>query len=168
MNEHKQPTEYPTGTPTYQTGSTKPPKSHVGIVAFLLSAVIFFCGISTILSLMRINLLKKNNAPTESRVTFASQPAEKNAVTCPLGFQGLTLPDFWQDYRALPEGVFITYVPPGQGLFVGDVLNAINDQPITDWDQLLSVLEQYRPGQQVTVTVYRKGANRQIRMMIER
>lgn len=168
MNEHKQPTEYPTETPTYQTGSTKPPKSHVGIVAFLLSAVIFFCGISTILSLMRINLLQKSNPPAENNVSFATQPAVQAAATCPLGIQGLTLPDFWQDYRALPEGVFITYAHTGQGVFVGDILNAINDQPITSWDQLLSVLEQYAPGQQITVTVYRKGASRQIRMMIER
>ena len=168
MNEHKQPTEYPTGTQTYQTGSTKPPKSHVGIVAFLLSAAIFVCGISTILSLMRIKLLQRSDPPAESKVAFASQPAENHAETCPLGFQGLTLPTFWQEYRALPEGVFITYAHADQEVLIGDVLHAVNDQPVSDWDQLLSVLEQYANGQQVTVTVYRNGTNRQFRMMIER
>lgn len=168
MKKDKQPTEYSTGTPTYQTGSTKPPKSHVGIVAFLLSAVIFACGISTILSLMRVNLRLKATPPAERRVAFASPPTEEVPATCPLGIQGQTLPPLWQDYRALPQGVFVTHVPAGHGLFVGDILRAVNDQPVTSWDQLLSILDQYTPGQQVSVTVYRNGTSRQIRMMIER
>lgn len=168
MNEHKQPTEYPTGTPTYQTGSTKPPKSHVGIVAFLLSAVIFFCGISTILSLMRIKLLQRNDPPAESKVAFASQPADGGTETCSLGIQGLTLPAFWQEYRALPQGVFITYAQAGHGVNVGDIVQAVDGKTVTSWDQLLSILEPYHAGDYVAVTVYRNGANRQIRMIIER
>ena len=63
MNENKQPA-LPN---TYQTGSTAPPKSHTGIVAFLLSATILICGISSIFSLMRINLLQKVAVQTEKQ-----------------------------------------------------------------------------------------------------
>lgn len=167
MNERKQPTEY-IGEPTYQTGSTKPPKSHVGLVTFLLSAVIFFCGISTILSLMRINLLQRNDPPAESNVAFASHPVEGRTETCPLGIQGLTLPVFWQEYRALPQGVLITYAHAGHGVNVGDIVQAVDGKAVTSWDQLLSILEPYHAGDHVAVTVYRNGANRQIPMIIER
>ena len=168
MSEQKQPTEY-MGEPTYQTGATRPPKSHGGLIAFLLSAAIFFCGISTILSLMRINLLQKSSAPTDSMVAFSVQPSDVlGTEPCSLGILGQTLPDFWREYRALPEGVFITYAQAGQGILAGDILQTINGQTVTSWDQLLSVLEQYAPGQQVTVTIYREGTNQQIRMTIER
>lgn len=173
MNEHKQPIEYPAAAeePTYQTGSTKPPKSHVGIVAFLLTAVIFLCGISTILSLMRINLLQKLSVQAENRLcqaSFVTQPTTAEPAACRLGVQGLTLPDFWQDYRALPEGVFITYAEAGQSLRIGDILLTVNDEPVSSWERLLALLDQYKPGDQLSITVHRNGANKQLKLTIQR
>ena len=46
---------------TYQTGSTRPPKSHGGLIAFLLGLVIFLSGISTVLGLMNIQLFRQLN-----------------------------------------------------------------------------------------------------------
>lgn len=174
MNEHKQPTEYPATAaevPTYQTGSTKPPKSHVGIVAFLLGAVIFLCGISTILSLMRVNLLQKLNVQAENRLcqaSFVMPPSTTEPAACRLGVQGLTLPDFWQDYQALPEGVFITYAEAGQSLRIGDILLTVNGEPVSSWESLLALLDQYKAGDNITITVHRDGANKQLQLTIQR
>lgn len=174
MNEHKQPIQYPAAAaeaPTYQTGSTKPPKSHVGIVAFLLTAVIFLCGISTILSLMRINLLQKLSVQAENRLcqaSFVTQPTTAKQAACRLGVQGLTLPDFWQDYQALPEGVFITYAETGQSLRIGDILLTVNGEPVSSWESLLALLDQYKAGDQLSITVHRDGANKQLKLTIQR
>lgn len=43
----------------YQTGSTRPPKSHGGLIAFLLIAVIFLGGIASALGILNIKLFHK-------------------------------------------------------------------------------------------------------------
>ena len=42
----------------------------------------------------------------------------------------------------------------------GDVLTAINDEPIGDVDSMLNQLERYQPGDTVTLTVWRSGQTR--------
>lgn len=43
---------------TFQTGSTKPPKSHRGLILFLLGLVIFLGGIATALGITNLQLFK--------------------------------------------------------------------------------------------------------------
>lgn len=47
---------------TYQTGSTKPPKSRGGLVAVLMILVIFLAGLTSILGLMNVHLFSALNA----------------------------------------------------------------------------------------------------------
>jgi S1-C subfamily serine protease len=42
----------------------------------------------------------------------------------------------------------------------GDVITAVNDEPVGDFDDLLTSLERYRPGDRVTLTVWRAGRSR--------
>ncbi|MFN8899037.1 MAG: PDZ domain-containing protein, partial [Pseudomonadota bacterium] len=42
----------------------------------------------------------------------------------------------------------------------GDVITAINEQPVKDLDDMLTVLEQRQPGDSVTLTVWRGGQTR--------
>jgi S1-C subfamily serine protease len=42
----------------------------------------------------------------------------------------------------------------------GDVITAVNDEPVADFDDLLTSLERFRPGDQVTLTVWRAGRSR--------
>jgi S1-C subfamily serine protease len=42
----------------------------------------------------------------------------------------------------------------------GDVITAINDESVADFDDLLSALERYRPGDRVSLTVWRSGQMR--------
>lgn len=61
MKDHDIPSEYdskPWDTDTYQTGCTQPPKSHGGLIAVLLVAVIFLGGIASILGLVNIRLFR--------------------------------------------------------------------------------------------------------------
>ena len=51
---------------TYQTGSTRPPKSHGSIVAMLLVVIIFLSGISSALGLLNIRLFRQMSENPES------------------------------------------------------------------------------------------------------
>jgi S1-C subfamily serine protease len=42
----------------------------------------------------------------------------------------------------------------------GDVITAVNDQPVADLDDLLAQLERFQPGDSVTLTVWRAGQTR--------
>ncbi len=47
-------------------------------------------------------------------------------------------------------------------LILGDVLVGINDHPVRNYDTLLTALEQYSPGDTVTVHYVREGSERQV------
>jgi S1-C subfamily serine protease len=42
----------------------------------------------------------------------------------------------------------------------GDVITAVNDEPVTDIDSLLSVFERFKPGDKVTLSLSRAGKTR--------
>ena len=44
---------------SWQTGSTVPPKSHSPLVALMLIAIIFLCGIVTVLGILNIRLFSQ-------------------------------------------------------------------------------------------------------------
>lgn len=56
----------------YETGRTKPPKSHGGLIAVLLVIVIFLVGLVSALSVLNVKLFQQlNNLPTgEDEVAF--------------------------------------------------------------------------------------------------
>ncbi len=76
----------------------------------------------------------------------------------------------------LPDGVALVQVAPGgpaaraglrafargaDGSVVpGDVITAINDEPVKNLDDLLTVLERHQPGDRVTLSVWRAGRSR--------
>ena len=150
----------------YRTGGTQPPKTYGGLVAFLLVLVIFLCGVSTALGLMNIRLFQEMNAMTQKEsatVVFSqSQVAATAEAGSPLGFTGQTVPDFWQNYHDLPQGVYITQVISGsdaceQGLHPGDILIACNGIPVTDMETLQTILESAQPGSDLQLRIYRAG-----------
>jgi S1-C subfamily serine protease len=80
-----------------------------------------------------------------------------------------SLPDRWaQRLRVKIEGIVILSVSRGLAaeaagmvgmredsrgnIHLGDVIIAINDEPVTDQDSLLSLLERFQPGDEVKVT----------------
>ena len=80
--------------------------------------------------------------------------------------------------RALraPEGVALVQVTPGGpaaraglqayarnrdgSIAPGDVITAINDEPVASLDDMLTVLEKHQPGQSLTLALWRNGSKR--------
>ena len=76
----------------------------------------------------------------------------------------------------LPKGVGLVQVAPGGpaaraglqpfrrgddgGVVAGDVITAVDDQPVATLDDLLTQLERHQPGDTVNVTVWRAGKSR--------
>ena len=63
MNDHKQTME-PWDQDSYETGSTRPPKNHGGIIALLLITVIILLGVSTVMGVLNIRLFAQTQGPT--------------------------------------------------------------------------------------------------------
>ena len=71
-NEPNRNTNYePWEQQTYQTGSTRPPKSHGGLIALLLVVVILLCGIISAMGLLNIRLSQALATPTEGTGPFS-------------------------------------------------------------------------------------------------
>jgi S1-C subfamily serine protease len=76
----------------------------------------------------------------------------------------------------LPKGVALVQVTPngpaaraglqvfrrdrGGDIVAGDVITAINDEPVADLDDMLAQLERRAPGESVTLTLWRSGQTR--------
>ena len=153
---------------TYQTGSTRPPKSRGGLIAFLLVLVIFLSGISTALGLMNIRLFRQINelSVTEpSPVVFSQGNSPKDVegtVAYPLGFSGQEVTAFWQSYHDLPPGIYVTEVTDASlatihGILPGDILVQLDDAPIPDAATFQTLLDAHQPGETIQLTIYRSG-----------
>ncbi len=170
MKYKKKPTSYTAApTSTYQTGSTMPPKNRTGLLTVALSLVIFVCGVSAILSLMRINLLQRILQQTENQTcTMAfAEPTKTTADTRSLVFQGETLDDFWRSYHDLPQGIYVTNPGGCRALQTGDVIVCIGQTPVHSWSDLETQLQNYRNGEPIPITVYRGGSQMQIRITFQ-
>jgi S1-C subfamily serine protease len=76
----------------------------------------------------------------------------------------------------LPEGLALVQVQPGGpaakaglqafarasdgSIVAGDVITAINDEPVKSVDDMLTVLERHQPGDRLTLTLWRAGRSR--------
>lgn len=166
---------------TYQTGSVTPPKSHGGIIAFLLVLVIFLCGISTALGLMNIRLFRQltaeETAEEECAVAFSDSTAldsslsDNETVQFSLGFSGQSVPDFWQHYHDLPQGIYITDVHSGaaenSGFVPGDILISLDGIPVPNVETLQSILETFDSTDVLDAVVYRNEKELTISVAID-
>ena len=89
-----------------------------------------------------------------------------------LGIDGETLSVFYQHYYHLPAGLYLTQVRPGSGadlagLAPGDILLAIDGQPILTGEDLDRVLYAADIGDHVTLTVYRAGEQGTLTLTVE-
>ena len=179
MDEKQIKTEYSATTEpfTYQTGSTKPPKSHIGLILVLLGIVIFLGGIVTALGVTNIRLFQALSAqqqtePNAVGFSHADVPAvANNAQPTGLGFWGETVSEFWHTYHQLPRGIFIQAVDEHsdaarQGVLPGDILTELNGAPVTALEDLPTLLETadgtvqivlFRDNQQITLHVQPAG-----------
>lgn len=161
---------------SYRTGSTQPPKSHRGLIAFLLGLVIFLCGISTALGLMNIKLRWQLNQKSESDAVAFSRCGEEaletldSAECFSIGFCGEEISDFWNIYGELPRGIYITDVAEAaaaEGIVPGDILLSLDGVQITRVQTLRSLLDARAPGDAVEAVIYRAGSQLSVTLTVE-
>jgi serine protease Do len=104
--------------------------------------------------------------PSETATSVADQLIENGRVSNPfLGVRGLRdlTPDITQRFGLSVEtgAIFAEVVPGGPaddaGLRSGDVITALGSAGISDSGDLLAALRDYRPGDDITLTVVRGG-----------
>ena len=87
MDERKYNQTDPWEPGMYETGRTRPPKSHGGLIAILLVVVIFLCGLVSALGVMNIKLftqLKELSQPKEDpQLSFINENEEPTEQTQP-------------------------------------------------------------------------------------
>ena len=68
----------------YQTGSTRPPKKHGGLMAFLLISVIFLGGIASAMGILNARLVRQITEPEDSSpMVFSSNDTQASEDTLP-------------------------------------------------------------------------------------
>jgi serine protease Do len=159
---------------SYETGSTRPPKSHGGLVAVLLVLVILLCGVSSYMGVLNIRLglqlqqIGGSNVPIEflPQSTDSIDPTETTVMTDTLlpGVDGRTVSEPEQSFYHWPAGVVVTKVVPGSeadkaGMTIGDIITAVNGRTVTDRETLQKILGQLQPGSTVSVTFCRNGSS---------
>lgn len=171
----------------YRTGTTQQPKSSGGLVAILLVLVILFGGLTSVLGIMNIRLLKnskKEQQQQEVPISFSqnegdpsaktiAQKAADDRVSSMLGLSVETVTPFLQEYYDLPQGVYITEVAVGRGAqkagcLPGDIIIRANGFPLTDSQSLLELLSTCQRGESVMLTIHRSGKVYQISLAIAR
>lgn len=149
---------------SYRNGSTRPPKSHGGMIAVLLIAVIFLGGIVSALSILNIQLTQNLAEDPDSPVIFHDADRKEqsdSAHTWPsLGISGEDVPEVYQRYYELPAGICIADVEEGSiagaaGVTAGDILTGINGTEISGAQELDAALANCQPGQTVQLLLYR-------------
>lgn len=167
---------------SYQTGRTKPPKSHQGIIAVLLILVIFLGGIVSGLSLMNIRLfqmLEEQKQDEQKSLLQFSRQTENQAksvsdgVFVPaLGLTGQEVTELCRSYYGWPEGLYISNVSSGSAaekadLRHGDILSAIDGITIDTEAALCQILSEKKAGDTLLITVIRNGNTVEISLLVE-
>ncbi|MBX3634093.1 MAG: trypsin-like peptidase domain-containing protein [Rubrivivax sp.] len=83
---------------------------------------------------------------------------------------------------SLPRGIPLVQVQPGSPaaraglqpfrrgqrgeILAGDVITAVDERPVADLDDMLTLLEDRQPGQTVTLSVWREGRTRQVPVVL--
>lgn len=79
-----------------------------------------------------------------------------------IGITGRVLPNAAQVYYRLPKGIYVDTVDENsdayqQGISVGDIITAIEGEPVSTMDELNAVKNQFVAGDVVTLTIYHSG-----------
>lgn len=157
---------------TYRTGSTNPPKSHLGIITALLILVTVLCSIVTVLGMMniRLHLLLQDSwqqepaTPNQGELALAEAEGQLVFSEDSYPIWGLTcqpIDTFYRSYNGWPDGLYISQVTPGsaahrEDIRPGDIVVAVNGAPICLTEQWEQTMDAIAPGQSVTLTLYRE------------
>jgi serine protease Do len=88
-----------------------------------------------------------------------------------LGIIGVDVPEFYQFYHRMPAGVYVNAVAVGsdaeaKGIQVKDIILAVDGMRVTDTDEIESILYNYKPGDEVTLIIYRAGRQYEVQIVL--
>lgn len=152
----------------YRTGFTQPKIAKRGPLAILLVLIIFFGGLNTACRLLNIRkflAFSQNAAVAPASVQFSRGKSGKEQTPGlpALGMTGKEISAFEHQYYRIPTGFYVTKIVPGSaaetaGILPGDVLTCFDGVATPDLDTLKAQLYSCAAGEQVSLTLYRKGA----------
>ena len=157
---------------SYENGSTRPPESHGGVIAVVLCICIVLLGIASVMGIL--NRLS-NNLYTESRtvicfetVSTGTSASQAHVSALPtLGLDGQWISSFYQQFRGLPAGLYITGAPAASGIRAKDILLSIDGIRIASQEALDRVLSVRQAGEQVTLVLYRDGRQYSVKLTLQ-
>lgn len=185
MSDPNRTTEYegyPVEENFYQTGLTHLPKSHRGLIAFLLVIIIILGSVVGILGMMNIHLFRQldmlqgqDTAPVcfdgnDDAVPSVPVVSGETAETTVLGLSGYILSSFDQMVYRLPGGFYIASVSgdaAAKGILPGDVLMQLNGVSVTNADTLIAQAQNCRVGDAVSLVVFRSGEQHLFSVAVE-
>ena len=88
----------------YETGSTKPPKNHGGLIAILLAVVIFLGGLVSAMSILNIRMIRKTRSETGSSAPISFHEATTDTIP--------VVDDPLQDKAVDPASMTLETSPP--------------------------------------------------------
>lgn len=168
---------------TYETGVTQPGKSYRGVIAVLLTVVIFLSGVVTALGLMNVKLFRQLQSDSSAKAAPVSfeAPAAEGVDAYPYARMdvGVQVPELgiWyvmvsgvcNQYYNIPMGPMVTSASVqarAGGLRGGDVLRFVKGQKVSTAEELKSVLETCESGEQVAVVFYRPSEKKQMEAIL--
>ena len=129
------PEQEPWNQDTYRTGSTRPPKSHGGLVALLLVLVILLSGITTILGVVNVRLFRQVNqdAAKETLPISFSNEAPASLTTIPpeeISISATESPD-GNALTMAPSAVGMENIPQEGGLSLQEIYASVIDSVVS-------------------------------------
>lgn len=89
-----------------------------------------------------------------------------------LGISGSNITRSYSSYYGVPQGFLVREINPGScaqnaGLQINDVIIAINDTVISDLNELNNIKNSFKPGDTITLTVYRNGRKVDVTVVLD-
>ncbi|MBR6243515.1 MAG: trypsin-like peptidase domain-containing protein [Ruminococcus sp.] len=89
-----------------------------------------------------------------------------------IGISTVDITEAYSKYRDIPMGVYVYTVEPDSaaewaGLKVGDVIIAVEGEPIKTVEELNNIKSQYKAGDTITLTVSRDGKDLKIKVLLQ-
>lgn len=89
-----------------------------------------------------------------------------------IGIGTVDITEAYSSYLNLPMGVYVRSVEEGSaaewsGIEVGDVIIGIENQAITTADELNEIKNQYKAGDEITLTIYRNGEDIDLKLVLQ-
>ena len=118
---------------TYRTGSTRPPKSHGGLVAVLLVLVILLTGATTILGLVNIKLFREvNEVEAEQTLPISFSNEDDHVIsTIPPEEIHISATEAPTSIDLAPSAVGMENIPQSGGLSLQEIYSQVIDSVVS-------------------------------------